>query len=100
MKSFPPRGVWLLFSFLMSQTLLHGQAFWPEFRGPGGLSVATQGKPPVHFGPESNLLWRINLPSGNSSPAIWGERIFITAFDKQKLETICLDRSDGSILWR
>ena len=73
---------------------------WPQFRGPGGLSVASEGRPPVHFGPQTNLLWKVALPSGNSSPCIWGDRIFLTAFDKQKLETLCLDRKDGRILWR
>lgn len=73
---------------------------WPQFRGPGGLSFAAEGRPPIHFGPASNLLWKVSVPSGNSSPCIWGERIFVTAFAKPKLETICLDRLTGSILWR
>ena len=73
---------------------------WPQFRGPGGLGVAEAGDPPIHFGPDSNVVWKVALPSGNSSPCIWGDRIFLTAFDKTKLETICLRRSDGAVLWR
>lgn len=73
---------------------------WPQFRGPGGLGVAESGNPPIQFGPDSNVLWKVPLPSGNSSPCIWGDRIFLTAFDKSKLETICLRRSDGAVLWR
>ena len=46
------------------------------------------------------MLWKTALPSGNSSPVIWNEKIFLTAFDKQKLETVCLDRRDGTVLWR
>src|SRR4051794_25038937 len=73
---------------------------WPQFRGPGGLSVANEGTPPVHFGPSSNVLWKTTLPSGNSSPCIWGDRIFITGYEKPKLLTLCLDRATGKILWR
>src|SRR5258708_1872528 len=73
---------------------------WPQFRGPDGLGVARNGgKYPTRFGPDSNLLWKTPLPSGNSSPCVWGNRIFVTAFEKQKqlLETLCLDRRTGHI---
>jgi hypothetical protein len=42
------------------------------------------------------------LPAGHSSPAIWGPRIFLTAFDQPagKLEVLCLSTKDGEILWR
>src|SRR5262249_60492457 len=79
------------------------EARWPQFRGPGGLGIAPDGmKFPVRFGPDNGLLWKASLPSGNSSPCIGGERIFLTGFDKpkQRLETLCLDRRTGQILWR
>jgi outer membrane protein assembly factor BamB len=79
------------------------EAYWPQFRGPGGLGSAADGVPyPVRFGPNTHVLWKTPLPSGNSSPCVWGDRIFLTAFDKQKqaLETLCLDRQTGRILWR
>ncbi len=75
------------------------QAQWPQFRGPGGLGLAAAGKPPVHFRPESNVVWKVSLPSGNSSPCIWGNRLFLTAHDKSELVTICLDRRDGRVRW-
>ena len=61
---------------------------WPRFRGPGGLSVASEGSPPIHFGPSSNVLWKVSLPSGNSSPCVWGDRIFITGYEKPRLENL------------
>jgi outer membrane protein assembly factor BamB len=76
--------------------------WWPQFRGPGGLGVAAGKKLPGEFGPNKNLLWKTALPPGHSSPCIWNDRIFLTAFDKaaKKLETICLSRSNGKVLWR
>jgi outer membrane protein assembly factor BamB len=73
---------------------------WPQFRGPNGSGIAERGDPPIHFGPSSNVLWKTALPSGNSSPSVWGNRIFLTAFDETKLETLCLNRDNGKILWR
>jgi outer membrane protein assembly factor BamB len=73
---------------------------WPQFRGPGGLGVAAGANPPVHFGPQSNVVWKTAISSGHSSPIIWGERIFLTGYAEAKLETLCLDRTSGRILWR
>ena len=79
------------------------QAVWPQFRGPGGNAVGVEGlKYPVAFGKTEHLLWKTGLTPGNSSPCIGGSRIFLTGFDKAKnlLETLCIDRNDGRILWK
>src|SRR5262249_15899867 len=58
---------------------------WPQFRGPGGRGVAAdKEKYPARFGPDTNMLWKTPLPLGNSSPCLWGDRIFVTGFHKQK----------------
>jgi outer membrane protein assembly factor BamB len=69
---------------------------WPQFRGPGGRAVSETATPPIGFGLSSNLLWKVAIPEGISSPIVTGERIFLTA----PAETIALDRKDGRILWR
>lgn len=89
-----------IFSLVTVSHCASAEPNWPQFRGPSGLGVAEQGEPPIHFGTTSNVLWKIALPSGNSSPCIWGSRIFLTAFDQTKLETLCVDRQNGKILWR
>jgi outer membrane protein assembly factor BamB len=102
------KAAWLVAASILTlglsgAALAGGPGDWPQFRGPDGLGIAPgAGKPPVRFGPQSNLLWKTALPPGNSSPVIWGERIFLTGFDKQKqaLETFCLDRETGQIRWR
>ena len=76
---------------------------WAQFRGPSGTGIAAGAKvPPTEFGPSRNVLWTTALPSGHSSPAIWGDRIFLTAFDSRRrtLEVIALKRTTGAILWR
>lgn len=73
---------------------------WPQFRGVEGRAVASDAKPLP--GTLKNVLWKTPLPEGWSSPCVWSDRIFVTAFDPkaQKLETIAIDRTNGKILWR
>lgn len=84
-----------------STALAASDANWPGFRGPGGLGVAADdARPPVSFGPTNGVAWQVPLPPGNSSPAIWGDRIFLTAFADRKLLTLALDRATGREVWR
>jgi outer membrane protein assembly factor BamB len=76
-------------------------AYWPQFRGPGGLGVAaTDAKPPVEFGPTNRVRWKAPLPSGNSSPVVWGNRIYVTGYDAGRLLVLALDRESGRERWR
>ncbi len=76
------------------------EARWPQFRGPAGAGIADGETPPTQFSPESNVVWRVELPGGISSPCIWGDRIFLTTFSEGKLATLCVNRADGGIRWR
>jgi len=70
---------------------------WPQFRGPSGMGIAQGDKTPIHFGMESNVLWRVELASGVSSPCVWDEHVFLTTFSEGKLATVCLDRKTGRV---
>ncbi|MSU47757.1 MAG: pyrrolo-quinoline quinone [Opitutus sp.] len=77
------------------------EAQWPQFRGPGGLGTAAEdARPPIHFSPQTNVAWRVDSPAGNSSPVIWGDRLFLTGFTAGKLLTLAYDRTSGRELWR
>jgi outer membrane protein assembly factor BamB len=74
---------------------------WPQFRGPAGSGVAPDSaRPPLQFGPEKNLKWKVAVPPGASSPVVAGDRIFLTGFEKGKLFTIAHRCADGAELWR
>jgi outer membrane protein assembly factor BamB len=75
-------------------------ADWPQFRGPAASGVADDQKPPVKFGPNQNLAWKVSVPPGASSPIVVGDKIFLTAFEDGKLLTLCYSRTDGKELWR
>lgn len=75
---------------------------WPQFRGPRGAGIAEGKKLPVTFGPSENLLWRSATPPGQSSPCVWGDRVFLNGFHQARKElwTLGIDRRDGLVLWR
>jgi outer membrane protein assembly factor BamB len=76
-------------------------ADWPQFRGPNGSGLCPScGQLPTSFGPRQNVLWKIPLPQGKSSPVLAGARIFLTASEGDDLITICLSRTTGKVEWR
>ena len=68
---------------------------WSQFRGPSGLGVAQSNNLPEKFGLQENLIWKVSLPPGHSSPVLSQNRIFLTAYEDKKLLTIGLDRMTG-----
>ena len=72
---------------------------WSRFRGPNGSGISTATKVPTEFGHDKNLLWKLPLPQGHSSPILQGDRIYLTALRDDTLVTIAIDRGTGKILW-
>jgi outer membrane protein assembly factor BamB len=74
-------------------------ADWPRFRGPNGSGVA-EGRPlPASLAP-ATAVWRVAVPPGYSSPVLFGERLFLTAHEDERLLVLCFDRTSGRELWR
>jgi len=76
---------------------------WPAFRGPTGQGHARQADLPLEWNKEGrNIVWRVKVPGkGNSSPVVWGDRIFLTSADDngQERAVLCFSRVDGKLLW-
>ncbi len=75
------------------------QPDWNRFRGPNGSGVSNATNIPIEFGPTKNLLWRVELPVGYSSPILFGDRIYVTGVRDKALATFAMDRASGKILW-
>ena len=89
-----------LFSLFLVPCVVASAADWPQFRGPNASGVSKTATPPVEFAPGTNQLWKVAVPPGSSSPCIWKDRVFLTAFEDGKLWTLCLDREKGALLWK
>ena len=67
---------------------------WPSFRGANAAGIGDGAEAPVAFDLASgeNVRWQAELPGlGNSSPVVWGEKLFVTTAvaegAEQQLET-------------
>jgi outer membrane protein assembly factor BamB len=76
-----------------------GTPTWPQFRGTVAAGTA-EGNVPVQIGSDKNVKWKVAVPPGFSSPVVWNDKLFLTAFDANKLYTIAYDRGTGKELWR
>jgi outer membrane protein assembly factor BamB len=85
---------------------------WPQFRGPRSQGLSLETGLPVRWSATTNVRWKTALPGpGHSSPIIWENRIFLTAFrsggtlqrylgsNRGQLLALCLDKGSGRILW-
>lgn len=74
---------------------------WSRFRGPNGSGISTARGIPVQW-TDKDYRWTVDLPgTGNSSPVVWGDHIYVTAANEKKLERslLCYAAADGKLLW-
>lgn len=75
---------------------------WPRWRGPSGQGVVEGTGYPDSWSATENVAWKVEVPGrGNSSPIVWGNRLFLTtAYDNGARRSIlCYDRTTGEKLW-
>ena len=117
----------LIFCFnLQAQSAAH----WPQWRGPFFNGMA-RGDAPTVWSDTTNIKWKTEIPGrGHSTPAIWGDRIFLTTaipsgtpaptptpsqqsqggrrgagggagpLVEHRFDVLALDRRTGKILWQ
>lgn len=76
--------------------------YWARWRGPSGQGLVAGTGYPETWSATENVRWKTAVPgSGNSSPIVWDDRIFLTtAYDGgRRLSVIAYRRSDGERLW-
>jgi len=91
---------------IMIIAALSGRALsedWPAWRGPRGDGTSLENNVPLEWSATRNIAWKIPIPGkGHASPIVWGDRVFVvTAMeDQQQRLLLCLNRTDGSVLWQ
>ncbi len=89
-------------SVAMVEVTGEGRKYWPRWRGPSGQGLVEGSGYPDTWSDTQNVLWKVEVPgNGNSSPIVWGDRIFLTtAYENgQRRSILCLRRADGKLLW-
>jgi outer membrane protein assembly factor BamB len=93
----------------------HCAADWPCFRGPNNAGVSKETGIPLEWSATKNIIWKAELPGrGASSPIVWKDRIYLTAYSGYGLikedpwsnrnslrrHLLCINRNDGRLLWK
>lgn len=74
---------------------------WPQWRGPKSNGVASDKAVATKWSQTQNVAWRCELPGqGGATPAIWGDRLFVTSADGDDLVLLCISARDGKPMWR
>ena len=97
------RSLLYLSNLLLLSILSVHAGNWPAWRGPEGNGVTSEKNLPLKWSATEGVRWRAELPGpGNSSPIVWGDRVFVTqAVPKDKRRTImCFNRKDGKLVWQ
>lgn len=91
-----------MLTLLLLWTATADPAVWPAFLGAGSSPQATESLP-LTWSPEENHAWAHPLPGhGQSSPVIWGERVFVTSVEgpmKDTYHLACIDLRSGEQRW-
>lgn len=73
---------------------------WPNWRGPSQNSIVEEADYPTTWSDSENIEWKVEVPGwGTSTPAVWGDKIFLTFCDDESNGMICFDLN-GSVLWQ
>jgi outer membrane protein assembly factor BamB len=76
---------------------------WPAWRGPTGQGRSEEKNLPLHWSATENVKWKTPLAEqGNSTPAVWGDAVFLTQANKggSVRSLLCFGAEDGRLRWR
>jgi outer membrane protein assembly factor BamB len=79
-----------------------GAKYWPQWRGPSAQGHVAEAKYTDTWSPASRFQWKVAIPGrGNSSPVVWGDRLFLTTSREngRRLSMLAFSRTDGRLLW-
>ncbi len=105
----------------------HGAAKnWPQWRGPNAQGISEAQGLPEKWSSTEHIKWKAELPGiGDSSPSVWGDRVFVTVsisegdeikpgnpahpkstgpmaqfkFMRYQFQTLCFHRLTGERIW-
>ena len=113
----------VLLALVTLATVQTTPSHWPQWRGPANTGVAGHAAP-TSWSDTSNVAWKVEIPGrGFSTPAVWGDRIFLTTAiptgapvpaaeptqgrrgrqapppAEHRFVVMALDRATGKVLW-
>ena len=73
---------------------------WPQWRGPNRDGKAGGFAAPQKWPTELTQKWKVTVGSGDATPALVGEKLYVFARQGAEEVTLCLNAGDGKEVWR
>ena len=73
---------------------------WPQWRGPDRDGVANGFIAPGQWPAELTQKWRVKVGFGDSTPALVGDKLYVSARQGEEEVTLCLNATNGNELWK
>jgi outer membrane protein assembly factor BamB len=85
--------------FILSSTISFSQD-WPQWRGINRDSKVTGFKAPATWPAELKQQWKVSVGSGDATPVMVGNKIYLNTRQGDQEVVLCLDASTGKELWK
>ncbi|HEX41429.1 MAG TPA: hypothetical protein ENN81_05140, partial [Phycisphaerales bacterium] len=72
---------------------------WPQWRGADRDGKAVDFKAPASWPEQLQQAWRTTVGSGDSTPALVGDRLYVFTRQGDEETTLCLNAATGEIVW-
>lgn len=72
---------------------------WPQWRGPNRDGIVTGFTAPQTWPQEFKLKWKVSVGFGDSTPALVGDKLYVSTRQGDDEVTLCLDARSGKELW-
>jgi outer membrane protein assembly factor BamB len=73
---------------------------WPQFLGPDRNSKTTAFRIPANWPKDLSQAWKINVGTGDASPSLVGNRIYLNTRQSDNEVVLCLDAATGKEIWK
>jgi outer membrane protein assembly factor BamB len=93
------KAVVVVFVIVVSAGLVFAED-WPQWRGANRDGKVSGFKAPAKWPKELTERWKVTVGSGDATPSLVGDKLYV--FTRQGAEevTLCLNASDGKEVWR
>lgn len=73
---------------------------WPQWRGVNRDGKVTGFKAPARWPADLTMVWKVKVGTGDASPVLMGNRIFLNTRQGDNEVIMCIDASTGKEIWR
>ena len=80
--------------------LMAGADDWPQWRGPGRDNKVTGFTAPAAWPKELTKKWKVPVGTGDASPALVGDKVYVFARQGDEEVILCLDAGTGQERWK